>query len=79
MSHGHSGRGSCFRRFSGTMLHSRVPERAGDVTDVDVGSGALLDGSGARLAVIKIRTGSGEANFDEQHRVRLTIRVVDSS
>ena len=49
------------------------------MTNPAVGSGALLDGSNARRAAIKVQTGSGEANADEQPRVRLTMQVVDSS
>ena len=59
MSHGHSGRDSCFGTFSGTMLHFEVPEAARGVTDVDVGSGALLGEADEARESIQSRFNSG--------------------
>jgi hypothetical protein len=42
MSHGHSGRGACLNRLLGPTLHFGKHKIARTVTDVDVGSGALL-------------------------------------
>ena len=59
MSHGHSGRDSCFGTFSSTMLHFEVPEAARGVTDVDVGSGALLGKADEALESVQSRCNSG--------------------
>ena len=59
MSHGHSGRDSCFGTFSGTMLHFEVLETARGVTDVDVGSGALLGKADEALESVQSRFNSG--------------------
>ena len=79
MSHGGSGHDSCSILEPVRCFNSKERRVARGVTDHAVGSGALLGGSSVRLAAIKVRTDSGEANADEQHRVRLTIQVVDSS
>ena len=42
MSHDHGGRGSCWLRLRSRCVHSIWRTLAGDVTDVGVGSGALL-------------------------------------
>jgi hypothetical protein len=49
MSHGHSGRDSCFRSNLNLLLNSEADEEARGVTDVDVGSGALLGLSSDRI------------------------------
>jgi hypothetical protein len=79
MSHAGSWRAACRIRLSSLSFQFGDHENARSVTDPGVGSGALLDGSSVRLAAIKVRTGSGEADVDEQHLVQLTIQVVDSS
>ena len=59
MSHDGSGRDSCFGTFSGTMLHFEVPEAARGVTDVDVGSGALLGKADEARESVQSRFNSG--------------------
>src|ERR1044071_7083806 len=64
MSHDHGWRGSC---------------AAGDVTDMVVGSGALLGGSNMRSRAFVTRTASGEAKVREHRDVRKQLSVLDET
>ena len=57
MSHAHGGHDSCSLRFRIRRLHSVLPSLARGMTDVGVGSGALLGGSGVCEQRVKLGQG----------------------